>query len=71
MNIDTDTQYAFTRPVVASCSTNCDGGLKIDSKVGNKATDPHGAGGPQAEAGMAARVLRPPRTCAPRATSVG
>ena len=41
MNVDTDTQYAFTRPVAATCSRNYDGVLKVDGEVGNKkAYDP-------------------------------
>ncbi|MBU5421370.1 class II fructose-bisphosphate aldolase [Cellulomonas hominis] len=57
MNIDTDTQYAFTRPVVAHMFTNYDGVLKVDGEVGNKkAYDPR-AWGKLAEAGMAARIV--------------
>ncbi len=57
MNIDTDTQYAFTRPVVGHMFTNYDGVLKIDGEVGNKkAYDPR-AWGKLAEAGLAARVV--------------
>ena len=56
MNIDTDTQYAFTRPVVDHVFKNYDGVLKIDGEVGNKkAYDPR-AWGKAAEAGLAARV---------------
>lgn len=41
MNIDTDTQYAFTRPIVEHMLKNYDGVLKIDGEVGNKkAYDP-------------------------------
>jgi fructose-bisphosphate aldolase class II len=41
MNIDTDTQYAFTRPVVTHICENIEGVLKIESEVGNKkAYDP-------------------------------
>jgi fructose-bisphosphate aldolase class II len=36
MNIDTDTQYAFTRPIVDHMLKNYDGVLKIDGEVGNK-----------------------------------
>ncbi len=36
MNIDTDTQYAFTRPIVDHMMKNYDGVLKIDGEVGNK-----------------------------------
>lgn len=57
MNIDTDTQYAFTRPVVEHMFKNYDGVLKIDGEVGNKkAYDPR-AWGKSAEAGMAARIV--------------
>jgi len=57
MNIDTDTQYAFTRPVVGHMFTNYDGVLKIDGEVGNKkAYDPR-AWGKLAEAGLSARVV--------------
>ncbi|MEY4244595.1 MAG: hypothetical protein RLZZ245_2180 [Verrucomicrobiota bacterium] len=41
MNIDTDTQYAFTRPIVTHMCENIEGVLKIDGEVGNKkAYDP-------------------------------
>ncbi len=38
MNIDTDTQYAFTRPIVDHIMKNYDGVLKIDGEIGNKKT---------------------------------
>ncbi len=57
MNVDTDTQYAFTRPAAAHMFTHYDGVLKVDGEVGNKkAYDPR-AWGKAAEAGMAARVV--------------
>jgi len=57
MNVDTDTQYAFTRQVAGHMLANYDGVLKIDGEVGNKkAYDPR-AWGKSAEAGMAARVV--------------
>ena len=57
MNIDTDTQYAFTRPAVTHMFTNYDGVLKVDGEVGNKkAYDPR-AWGKLAEGGMAARLV--------------
>ena len=57
MNIDTDTQYAFTRPVAAHMFTNYDGVLKVDGEVGSKkAYDPR-AWGKAAEEGMAKRVV--------------
>jgi fructose-bisphosphate aldolase class II len=36
MNIDTDTQYAFTRPIADHMMKNYDGVLKVDGEVGNK-----------------------------------
>ncbi|MFD1860395.1 class II fructose-bisphosphate aldolase [Aeromicrobium camelliae] len=57
MNVDTDTQYAFTRPVAAHMFTNYDGVLKVDGEVGNKKTYDPRAWGKAAEAGMAARVV--------------
>ena len=57
MNVDTDTQYAFTRPLAGHMFTNYDGVLKIDGEVGNKkAYDPR-AWGKLAEAGMAQRIV--------------
>lgn len=57
MNIDTDTQYAFTRPIADHMFKNYDGVLKVDGEVGNKkAYDPR-AYGKLAEAGMAKRVV--------------
>jgi len=56
MNVDTDTQYAFTREVAGHMFTNYDGVLKVDGEVGNKkAYDPR-AYLKLAEAGMAKRV---------------
>jgi fructose-bisphosphate aldolase, class II len=58
MNVDTDTQYAFTRPVADHMLKNYDGVLKIDGEVGNKkAYDPR-AWGKSAEAGLSARVVQ-------------
>ncbi|GAB3997879.1 class II fructose-bisphosphate aldolase [Nocardioides marmoraquaticus] len=57
MNVDTDTQYAFTRPVAAHMFSNYDGVLKIDGEVGNKKTYDPRAWGKAAEAGMSARVV--------------
>jgi fructose-bisphosphate aldolase, class II len=57
MNIDTDTQYAFTRPAAGHMFANYDGVLKVDGEVGNKkAYDPR-AWGKLAEAGMSKRVV--------------
>jgi fructose-bisphosphate aldolase class II len=58
MNVDTDTQYAFTRPVAGHMFANYDGVLKIDGEVGNKkAYDPR-AWGKAAEAAMAKRIVQ-------------
>jgi fructose-bisphosphate aldolase class II len=58
MNIDTDTQYAFTRPIADHMLKNYDGVLKVDGEVGSKkAYDPR-AWGKIAEAGLAARVVQ-------------
>jgi len=57
MNIDTDTQYAFTRPVADHMFKNYDGVLKIDGEVGNKKVYDPRSWGKAAENGMAARVV--------------
>ena len=57
MNIDTDTQYAFTRPVAGHMFSNYNGVLKVDGEVGNKKTYDPRVWGAAAEAGMAARVV--------------
>jgi len=56
MNVDTDTQYAFTRPIAGHMFTSYDGVLKVDGDVGSKkAYDPRSYG-KAGEAGMAQRV---------------
>lgn len=56
MNIDTDTQYAFTRPIVTHMCENIEGVLKVDGEVGDKkAYDPRGYL-KKAEASVAARL---------------
>lgn len=57
MNVDTDTQYAFTRPVADHMFKGYDGVLKIDGEVGDKKTYDPRSWGKAAEAGMAARVV--------------
>src|SRR5690606_36109838 len=57
MNIDTDTQYAFTRPVAGFMMQNYDGVLKIDGEVGNKKMYDPRTWGKEAEASMTARVV--------------
>jgi fructose-bisphosphate aldolase class II len=57
MNVDTDTQYAYTRPVADHMFRQYDGVLKVDGDVGDKKTYDPRAWGKAAEAGMAARVV--------------
>ncbi|WP_347353100.1 class II fructose-bisphosphate aldolase [Intrasporangium sp.] len=57
MNVDTDTQYAYTRPVAGWMLANYEGVLKVDGEVGNKKQYDPRAWGKVAEAGMAARVV--------------
>ena len=57
MNVDTDTQYAFTRPVADHMFRNYDGVLKVDDEVGNKKVYDPRSWGKAAEAGMAQRVV--------------
>jgi fructose-bisphosphate aldolase class II len=58
MNVDTDTQYAFTRPIAGWMLANYEGVLKVDGEVGNKKQYDPRAWGKAAEAGMAARVAQ-------------
>ena len=58
MNVDTDTQYAFTRPIAGHMFTNYDGVLKVDGDVGSKkAYDPR-TWGKAAEESMAHRIVQ-------------
>ncbi|KQP01606.1 class II fructose-bisphosphate aldolase [Leifsonia sp. Leaf264] len=57
MNIDTDTQYAFTRAIADYMLKNYDGVLKVDGEVGNKKLYDPRAWGKVAETAMAARVV--------------
>ncbi|MGJ0202800.1 class II fructose-bisphosphate aldolase [Leucobacter sp. gxy201] len=56
MNIDTDTQYAFTRSIADSMFTGYNGILKVDGEVGNKKQYDPRAWGKVAETAMASRV---------------
>ena len=58
MNVDTDTQYAFTRPVADHMLKNYDGVLKVDGEVGSKKLYDPRVWGKSAEAAMAERVVR-------------
>jgi fructose-bisphosphate aldolase, class II len=57
MNIDTDTQYAFSRSVADSVLKNYDGFLKVDGGLGNKKVYDPRAWGKTAESAMAVRVV--------------
>jgi fructose-bisphosphate aldolase class II len=57
MNVDTDTQYAFSRPVAGHMFANYDGVLKVDGDVGRKKDYDPRSWGKAAEAGMSARVV--------------
>src|SRR5579859_7604844 len=56
MNIDTDTQYAFTRPIAGHMFAHYDGVLKVDGDVGSKKDYDPRSYGKAGEAGMAQRV---------------
>ena len=58
MNVDTDTQYAFTRPIAAHMFTHYDGVLKVDGEVGNKKVYDPRSYLKVAEQSMAARVTQ-------------
>jgi fructose-bisphosphate aldolase class II len=71
MNIDTDTQYAFTRPIVDHMFRSYDGVLKVDGEVGNKKQYDPRSYGKAAEAGMAARVVEACEDLRSAGTSMG
>jgi fructose-bisphosphate aldolase, class II len=58
MNIDTDTQYALTRPIADHMFKNYDGVLKVDGDVGVKKTYDPRTYMAKAEGAMAARVVQ-------------
>ncbi len=57
MNIDTDCQYAYTRPIADHMMKSYDGVLKVDGEVGDKKTYDPRSYMKKAEVGMAARVV--------------
>jgi fructose-bisphosphate aldolase class II len=61
MNIDTDTQYAFSRSVADTVLKNYDGFLKVDGEVGNKKVYDPRSWGKIAESAMAVRVAEATR----------
>lgn len=58
MNVDTDTQYAYTRPIVDHFFKNYDGVLKVDGEVGNKKLYDPRVYGKLAEKSMLQRVAQ-------------
>ena len=70
MNVDTDTQYAFTRPVAGFMFSNYDGVLKVDGEVGNKKKYDPRVWGTEAETGMAARVVEACQNLGSAGTSI-
>ena len=58
MNVDTDTQYAFTRPIADHMLKNYDGVMMIDGEVGNKKTYDPRSYLKKAEENMAQRVAK-------------
>ncbi|HEY7584060.1 MAG TPA: class II fructose-bisphosphate aldolase [Acidimicrobiia bacterium] len=57
MNVDTDTQYAFTRPIADHMFSNYSGVMKIDGDVGDKSAYDPRSYLKKAESGMAKRVV--------------
>lgn len=71
MNVDTDTQFAFTRPIVDHMFKNYDGVLKVDGEVGNKKMyDPRGYL-KKAEEGMKERVKQAVKDLRGEGTTLG
>lgn len=58
MNVDTDCQYAFTRPIADHMLKHYDGVLRIDGEMGDKKVYDPRAYLKAAEASMKARVIR-------------
>lgn len=58
MNVDTDTQYAFTRPIADHMLSNYDSVLMIDGEVGNKKFYDPRSYLKKGEAAMATRIAR-------------
>ncbi|MBU1095629.1 MAG: class II fructose-bisphosphate aldolase [Ignavibacteriae bacterium HGW-Ignavibacteriae-2] len=71
MNVDTDTQYAFTRPIVDHMFRNYDEVLKVEGEVGNKKKyDPRGYL-KSAELAMKDRVIKAVEDLKAKGTSLG
>ncbi|BBO83975.1 class II fructose-bisphosphate aldolase [Desulfosarcina ovata subsp. sediminis] len=71
MNVDTDTQYAYTRPVVDHMLKNYDGVLKIEGEVGNKKVYDPRSWGKKAERNMADRIMQACQDLRSTGTSLG
>lgn len=71
MNIDTDCQYAFTRPIVDHMFSNYSGVLKVDGDVGDKRTYDPRSYMKKAEAAMTARVTQACADLRSAGTSIG
>ena len=71
MNIDTDTQYAFSRPVAGHMFTNYDGVLKVDGGVGNKKVYDPRSWGKSAENAMSERIVQACEHLKSAGTSMG
>ena len=71
MNIDTDTQYAFTRPVAGYMLAKYDGVLKVDGEVGDKKVYDPRSWGKVAEASMAARIIEATQHLGSAGQSIG
>jgi fructose-bisphosphate aldolase class II len=57
MNVDTDCQYTFSRPIADHMMTNYEGVLRVDGEMGNKKVYDPRSYLKKAIAGMAARVV--------------
>jgi fructose-bisphosphate aldolase class II len=71
MNIDTDTQYAFSKPIVDHMFKNYDGMLKIEGEVGNKKFYDPRSYLKAAERGMADRLIQAAADLKATGTSLG
>ena len=70
MNIDTDTQYAYSRSVADTVLKNYDGFLKVDGEVGNKKVYDPRSWGKLAESALAARVVEATRQLGSHGNSI-
>jgi fructose-bisphosphate aldolase class II len=71
MNVDTDCQYAYTRPIVDHMFKSYDGVLKVDGEVGDKKSYDPRSYMKKGENGMAARVTEAAEQLLSAGKSVG